>query len=150
MTAIVDVRERTELAMSVFRFGEQQGMTFKPQPYRGMLAQPFTDEEFLYRDARDMPPEFNMPLKAWRRFFAVYENYPVVQVVIAEEIEPEREWQKTIEAGKTAAKGAGIVAGAVGVGLLTILAMVPMALMADPKLIVVLDDGSWLSIAEWV
>ena len=75
MSAIVDVRERTELAMSVFRFGEQQGMTFKPQPYRGMLAQTFADEEFLYRDARDMPSEFTMPMKAWRRFFAVYENY---------------------------------------------------------------------------
>ena len=150
----VTVADRpTALAMDVIAFGRERRMTFRPLPYCGVPEEPFADNEFVYRLARQMPSDFEMPTGVWRRFFEVYEsNIPIKDVAIAEEIEPYREWQKTIEAGKTAAKATGVVAGAVGVGLLSILAMVPMALMADPKLIIILDspDQEWISIAEWV
>ena len=150
---VARVERTTALAMDVLAFGRERRMTFRPLPYRGVPEEPFADDEFVYRLARQMPSDFEMPMGVWRRFFEVYEStIPIKDVVIAEEIEPYREWQKTIEAGKTAAKGAGVVAGAVGVGLLTVLAMVPMALMADPKLIIICDspDQEWISIAEWI
>lgn len=145
----IDVRQRTELAVDVIRFGEERRMTFKHLPHRGLLVEPLTDGEFVYRDARNMPNDFEMPLEAWRRFFAVYENYLVAQVVIADELQPYKEWERTKEVGIGVGVGAATGVIAVAAGLLSLLAMAPMALLADPKLIVVLEDGTWISICEW-
>ena len=145
------VEEQTALAMSVLRFGEESDTPFKPIPeYRGALVETFTDDEFIYRDAREMPPDFNMPLEAWRIFFAVYENPAIsphiVQVVIADELEPNKE----IDRAKDVAVG-GVVA-AIGIAALLATAALAIAplLLRDPKLIIVLDDGTWISICEWV
>ena len=105
---VVTVEEQTALALSVLRFGEAHGRTFKPVPYRGLLVEPFADDEFVYRRARDMPEDFEMPMEAWRRFFMVYENFPVMDAIIAEEIEPYKELQRAKEISTGVAVGVAV------------------------------------------
>jgi hypothetical protein len=156
---VATVEQSTALAISIFRLGEEQGITLKPMPnHQGAVIEPYCDDKFLYRDIRDMPPDFQIPIEAVRRFSLVYDTGTVRQVVIAEELEPYKEWQRAVDTGKEVGKGlavgAGVVATAAAVvatgGLLALIAAVPLFLAADPKLIAILSDGTWISCAEWI
>lgn len=137
------VKETTALAISIFRLAEDHDITLKPvSQHQGALLEPYCDDKFLYRDIRDMPPDFRIPIEAVRRFSLVYDTGTVRQVVIAEELKPYEEWQRAKEVAWEAAKGTGRV--------LAMLAAIPVFLAADPKLIAILEDGTWISVAEWL
>lgn len=139
----VEARPATE---SVIEFGRKCGMTFKLiEGHEGLLTEPITDDKFAYFDISDAP-DFPIPEKARQRLFLVGTHYPIQQIIIADDLRKPKEFRETAEAaGKVALTAAGILT----LGVAVIATGLAYCLLYDPKLIVVVD-GKWISIAEWL
>ena len=146
-------------------YGRSLHWQFKVMKEKGVLTEPILMDGWSYEKLRDFT---TLPGFAKERLVKVREaDYPIYQTIIGVEIEvepktvpnkihiPKVNWGRV---GKFTLAAAGVLAvGAVAVGavaLLTTSAVAAMA-MADPKLIVVIDDGSpeeempWVCLVSW-
>ena len=131
----------------VIEFGRRRGMTFKViEGRQGILLETERDERFVYYPANELPQGFHIPHEADRRLDLVGINFPIQQIIIADDLrQPPTFGEVAQKTGRATLTVAGVVAAAAAVVAVAIAA----AILYDPKLIVVINDR-WISIAEWV
>jgi hypothetical protein len=140
----VDVREMVwvesvDTAQAVIEFGNQHGMTFKVLDRRDLLQQTERDEKYVYYPIDELPQGFHIPNEAHRRLEMVGSNFPIQQIIIADDL------TKPATFGEVAKKVARV-----GMSIMAIATVLVFeAMLTDPKLIIVVD-GQWISIAEWL
>jgi hypothetical protein len=120
-------------------FGQQCGMTFKVLERKGILTETERDERYVYYPIDELPQGFHIPNEAHRRLEMVGSNFPIQQIIIADDL------TKPATFGEVAKKVARV-----GLSVMAIATVLVFeAMLTDPKLIVVVD-GRWISIAEWL
>jgi hypothetical protein len=147
-------------AEDVLRFGHSHHWHFELMEEKGVLTEPVQKGNWNFEELRDFT---TLPGFAKERLAKVQEaGFPIYQIIFGDEIEvdphtkpkeiltPEIDWNKV---GKFTIAAIGAIAlGAVYVMVSSV--TVAMAVV-DPKLIVVLDDGSspeampWVCLVSW-
>lgn len=134
---------------------EQYGH-YKELPKLGIIKEPMIINDWRIVDRKDddtpIPHDVDRHVLALKKAGA-----PIVQELIGHNLKDEEEKQRRIERNKqrleTAvqmAKGLMVIAGVVVSGVASlIMSVISFALAVDPVLIVVLEDGTWLCVAEW-
>ena len=157
-------------ATSVMEFGIEKKWFFRLMDEKGVIDSPIfkTDWQFVPIESDST----TIPKEALERLEAVKARFPIKQVIIGHEIvekpeldtpvkvEPKRETKPPDIPWKRIATVAGglAVAGIVGAALvvtlapLLIIAAAATGALADPCLVVVLDDPNetWIAIYEWL
>jgi hypothetical protein len=137
----------------VLEFGRSQHYEFFLMEEKGVLTEPIQRENWKYQEWRN---SIMIPGFARDRLTKVQkQDYPILQVIYGEELEIEKPAEIDLKRYvKPALTGLGVLAlGAIAVG--SIMAMTA-ATFVDPRLIIVLDDGSppdqapWICLVSWV
>jgi hypothetical protein len=132
--------ESQDKVQEVIDFGQQHGLTFKLLDRRGLLNQTERDEKYIYYPIDELPQGFHIPNEAHRRLEVVGSNFPIAQIIIADDLDEPASF------GEVAKKVARV-----GLSVMAIVGAIALDVMlSDPKLIIVTPDGSWISIAEWL
>ncbi len=140
--------------------GDKNHGFYKVMPKIGVIKRPMEANgwRFLARDMDDA----EIPNEADRQVQALRENGIVIlQEIVGHNLIEEKEKQEKIEGYKnsmrTNAERMGTVTTFAGVFIAWVaqaviafvIGIISFALAIDPALIVVLEDGTWLCVAEW-
>lgn len=100
-----------------------------------------------------------IPKEAWKHVELLKKhNIPIKQIIIGHNVKEEEEKQKRMEALKKGAEqvigfvsilAIGALTAIAGTGIAVVLGAIGLLLAIDPILVVVLEDDTWLCVAEW-
>lgn len=137
----------TDEVSEVIEFGIRKKWFFRIMDEKGVIEKPILKSNWYY-----VPIEADctiIPKEALDRLEAVKTQFHICQVIVGHEIVEAPEVQPEIEMPAIPWKGIGLVVGALALGLVYVLVSA-VSCIADPCLIVVLEDGTWISICEWL
>ena len=129
--------------------------------YRVLPRLGVIDEPIIVRDLQFLPREMDSSQIPWEadRQIKALENKGVLilQQIVGHNLKEEWEKQQKIEQtrqriqqGTKILHDLAVVGGVLSLGILRVaLSVITFALVADPWLIAVLEDGTWLVVAEW-
>ncbi len=151
---------KTGVVNNALAVGEENHGFYKVMPKLGKIDQPMEINgwRFLPRQMDDA----EIPNEADRQVQALRENGIVIlQEIVGHNLIEEKEKQEKIERYKNNMKTnaermgkaitfAGVfIAWAAQAVIALVIGIISFALAIDPALIVVLEDGTWLCVAEW-
>lgn len=100
-----------------------------------------------------------IPKEAWKHVELLRENnIPIKQIIIGHNVKEEEERQRRMASLKKGAEqvigfvsilAIGALTAIAGTGIAVVMGAIGLLLAIDPILIVVLEDGTWLCVAEW-
>ncbi|MAU01486.1 MAG: hypothetical protein CL608_30465 [Anaerolineaceae bacterium] len=140
--------------------GKANFADYKVMPQLGMIDEPMEINGWDFRPFE--MDDCEIPREAWRQVELLREqDIPILQVIVGHNLKEEEDKRKRIEAyrnnlekiGKAMAVTAGValtlVTWLAGAVTALVLGFITLVLAVDPILIVVLEDGTWLCVAEW-
>ncbi|MBK8903127.1 MAG: hypothetical protein IPM53_18210 [Anaerolineaceae bacterium] len=140
-----------------FNLGRENHGHYTVMPRIGVITEPMEVNGWKF-----LPLEMDdsvIPREAWKHVELLRDNGVIIKQVIVGHnlIEEEEKRQKMEACKKTAEKvvsfvatlAVGFMTAIAGAGAMLALGFVGLLVAIDPILVVVLEDGTWLCVAEW-
>lgn len=149
--------KKTTVVNKACKIGQENFGDYKVMPRIGVIDEPREQGPWHF-----LPLEMDdseIPKEAWRHVELLRKHgIPILQVIVGHNVQEEEEKRQKMEAYKKTAEKIVALVATLAIGFLVTMAsttatvglgFVGLLAAIDPILIVVLEDGTWLCVAEW-
>ena len=153
----IDTSAKTGVINDALAVGRENHGHYKVMPRIGIITEPMEANGWKF-----LPQEMDdsvIPREAWKHVELLrLDGITIKQVIVGHNLKEEEEKRQKMEAYKKTAEKVVAFVATLAVGFMTAIAsagaalcigIVGLLLAIDPILVVVLEDGTWLCVAEW-
>lgn len=153
----IDTSAKTGVINDALSVGRENHGHYKVMPRIGVITEPMEVNGWKF-----LPQEMDdslIPREAWKHVEWLRQGgITIKQVIVGHNLKEEEEKRQKMEAYKKTAEKIVAFVATLAVGFMTAIAsagaalglgLVGLLMAIDPILVVVLEDGTWLCVAEW-
>jgi len=139
----------SEAAQQVIILGMKNHMRFRVIGYGEVPTRPFFRGAWWFEPVKDAPEKAQERLSMLKTNNITYKGFVIAhEVYFVEKKEEEQEKKPDFKITPIVTDTTEVVSGLV-MGFFAVAALVIQAILSDPALIVVLEDGTWLEVMTW-